>query len=149
VIVPDAGAVEQTLRIAAKPQTVWRYWTDPERVCDWWGETAQLDPRPGGTYRVEMPGGPTMSGEFLELVPYERIVFSFGWEPTDGAPDVAPGATRVEVTLVADAVDTILTVRHTGLPGADAGHHRAGWATYLPRLADAVAQTDTDQDART
>jgi uncharacterized protein YndB with AHSA1/START domain len=85
-----------------------------------------------------MGGGPTMVGEYLELVPHERIVFSFGWEPTEGAPAVAPGSSRVEVTLADDAGDTILTLRHTGLPAAHAEEHHAGWGHFLPRLADAV-----------
>ncbi len=137
---PDTTIVEQTVRISARPETVWRYWTDPQWMCDWWGAAAELDPRPGGTCRVEMSGGPIMRGEYLELVPYERIVFSFGWEPTDGAPHIVPGSTRVEVTLTADADDTIMTLRHTGLPTAHADEHRAGWAHFLPRLTDAIAE---------
>ncbi len=132
----DTRVVEQTLRIAARPETVWQYWTDPDLMADWWG-TAQLDTQPGGTCRIEMDGGPVMRGEFLELVPYERIVFSFGWEPGEGAPPVAPGSTRVEVSLVAHEGDTILTLRHT-LPAAQADHHQAGWAIYLPLLAAAA-----------
>jgi uncharacterized protein YndB with AHSA1/START domain len=132
----ETRVVEQTLRIAARPETVWRYWTDPQLMADWWG-AARLDPQPGGTYVVEMEGGPVMRGEFIELVPYERIVFSFGWEPTEGAPPIAPGSTRVEVSLVAHEGDTILTLRHT-LPAAHADHHRAGWALYLPRLTGAA-----------
>lgn len=138
----DTRVVEQTLRISARPETVWRYWTDPRRMCDWWGAAAELDPRPGGTCRVEMGGGPVMIGEYLELVPHERIVFSFGWEPTDGAPGVAPGSTRVEVTLTADAGDTIMTLRHTGLPAAIADEHRSGWEHFLPMLAAAVDRQD-------
>jgi uncharacterized protein YndB with AHSA1/START domain len=132
----ETRVVEQTLRIAARPETVWQYWTDPQLMADWWG-AARLDPQPGGTYLVEMEGGPVMRGEFLELVPYERIVFSFGWDPTEGAPPIAPGSTRVEVSLVAHEGDTILTLRHT-LPAAAADHHRAGWELYLPRLTAAV-----------
>jgi uncharacterized protein YndB with AHSA1/START domain len=135
----ETGVVEQTLRISARPETVWRYWTDPERMCDWWGAAAQLDPRPGGTYVVEMGGGPVMRGEYLELVPHERIVFSFGWEPTEGAPDVPPGSSTVEITLVPDAGDTILTLRHTGLPAAHADEHLAGWDHFLPLLAEAAS----------
>jgi uncharacterized protein YndB with AHSA1/START domain len=144
----DTRVIEQTVRIAAHPQTVWRYWTDPERMCDWWGTAAELDPRPGGACRIEMGAGPTMSGEYLEVVPYERIVFSFGWQPTNGAPDIAPGSTRVEVTLTADAGDTILTLRHTGLPAAHADEHRAGWALFLPRLAAAVAVVVSEDGGR-
>jgi len=139
VIARESRVVEQTVRIGAEPETVWRYWTDPERMCDWWGEAADLDARPGGTCRVDMGGGgPVMLGEYLELVPYERIVFSFGWEPAAGVPYVAPGSTRVEVTLTADAGDTILTLRHTGLPAEQVDEHRSGWVHFLPRLANAV-----------
>ncbi|MGH9136614.1 MAG: SRPBCC family protein [Acidimicrobiales bacterium] len=137
---PATRSVEQTLRINARPETVWRYWTDPQRMCEWWGAAAELDPRPGGTCRVEMGGGPVMRGEYLELVPHERVVFSFGWDPTDGAPAIAPGSTRVEVTLTDDGGDTIMTLRHTGIPTAHADEHRAGWAHFLPLLADAASR---------
>jgi uncharacterized protein YndB with AHSA1/START domain len=131
----ETTVVEQTLRIRARPEVVWRYWTDAERMGDWWGTAAELDPRPGGSCRVEVGDGAVMRGEFIELVPHERIVFSFGWEPTDGAPAVAPGSTRVEVTLTADGRDTILTLRHTGLPSSLADLHRRGWGQFLPLLA--------------
>jgi uncharacterized protein YndB with AHSA1/START domain len=144
---PETGVVVQTMRISAHPETVWRYWIDPERMCDWWGAAVQLDAQEGGTCRVEMAGGPIMRGEYIELVPFERIVFTFGWEATDGAPDIPPGSTRVEVTLAEDAGDTVLTLRHTGVPVTDAERHREGWALYLPLLADAVART-TGQEAR-
>lgn len=135
---PETRTVEQTLRIKARPETVWRYWTDPERMCEWWGAAAVLDPTPGGACRIEMGGGPVMTGQFIELVPHERIVFSFGWEPTTGAPDLPPGSTRVEVTLAGDGGDTILTLRHTGIPVGWAEEHKAGWGHFLPLLADAV-----------
>ena len=95
---------------------MWHFWTDPERMCEWWGTAEELDARPGGSYVVEMGGGGVMRGEYLELVPYERIVFTFGWENTEGAPDVLAGSTRVEVTLVDDEGDTMMTLRHTGIP---------------------------------
>ena len=133
----EGNVVEQILRIRARPETVWRYWTDPQRICDWWG-AAELDPKPGGIYVVEMGGGPTMRGQFIELVPHERIVFSFGWDPTPGAPAIEPGSTRVEITLLADDDDTIVTLRHTGIPDAAADEHDSGWSHFLPLLAAAV-----------
>jgi uncharacterized protein YndB with AHSA1/START domain len=138
----DAAVVEQTVRIDARPETVWRFWTDPERMCQWWGAAAELDPRPGGTCIVEMGGGGVMRGEYVELVPHERIVFSFGWDPTEGAPDVAPGSSRVEVTLTPDGEGTILALRHSGLPAALRAEHGAGWAHFLPILVAAAARTD-------
>lgn len=131
----DPSIIEQTLHIAARPETVWRYWTDPRAMCDWWGAAAELDPRPGGTCRVEMGGGPVMVGEYVELVPHERIVFTFGWEPGEGIPPIAPGSTRVEVLLTDDDGDTVLTLRHSGLPAAERDQHVDGWAYFLPLLA--------------
>jgi len=134
----DTTVVVQTLRISARPETVWRYWTDPARMCDWWGAAAELDPRPGGTCVVEMDGGGVMRGEYVELVPHERIVFTFGWDPTGSGPVVAPGSTLVEITLTPDGDDTILALRHTGLPIAARDEHRAGWGHFLPLLVAAV-----------
>jgi uncharacterized protein YndB with AHSA1/START domain len=135
----NTTVVEQTLRIAARPETVWRYWTDPERLSDWWGAASELDPRPGGAYVIEMGGGGVMRGEYVELVPHERIVFSFGWDPSEHGPTVAPGASLVEITLTPDGDDTILALRHSGLPAAARDEHRAGWGHFLPLLAAAAA----------
>jgi len=137
-VTESSGVVEQTVRISARPSTVWKYWTDPERLCEWWGSAAELDSRPGGVCRVEMAGGPVMRGEYLELSPYERLVFSFGWEQVNGAPAIAPGASRVEVTLVEDGGDTILTLRHTDIPAIVVDLHGAGWAQFLPLLVEAA-----------
>jgi uncharacterized protein YndB with AHSA1/START domain len=141
------GVFEQTLRIRARPETVWLYWTDPERMCDWWGSAAELAPVPGGTCRVEMGPGdaPVMSGRYLELEPHRRLVFSFGWEPSAHATeaamtDVPPGSSRVEVTLEADGQDTILTLRHHGLPPRRTDAHAAGWTHFLAVLADRAPQ---------
>lgn len=120
----DTTVVEQILRISARPETVWRYWTDPTRMSEWWGAAADLDP---------------MRGEYVELLPYERLVFSFGWDPTEGGPGIAPGSTLVQITLTADGDDTILALRHTGLPTAAREEHRAGWGRFLPLLGAAAS----------
>ncbi|MFN2607503.1 MAG: SRPBCC domain-containing protein [Acidimicrobiales bacterium] len=96
------------------------------------------DPRPGGACVVELGGGGRMRGEFVELVPHERIVFSFGWEATEGAPPIAPGLTLVEVTFTADGEHTVLVLGHTGLPGSARDEHRSGWGHFLPLLATAI-----------
>jgi uncharacterized protein YndB with AHSA1/START domain len=138
--------VEESLRIRARPETVWRYWTEPHRMSEWWGASAELDPRPGGMICVELEFGGVMRGKYVTLEPFERIVFTFGWEPTEGAPDVAPGSTRVEVNLTEDGGDTILTLRHTGIPTAERDTHRSGWGHFLPLLARAAA-VPTDEEA--
>lgn len=134
-------SIEQTTRIAARPRTVWRFFTDPAGLEEWWGP-ATVDPRPGGILRVHMTHGPrpVMRGEFVELVPYERIVFTFGWEPAPGVPDIAPGTSKVEVTLVEDGDGTRLTLRHGGLPTALRLETTEGWAVFLHRLGEVATR---------
>lgn len=145
MIDPRTRDVVQTLRVRARPEIVWRFWTDPRRMCDWWGESAELDPRPGGICVVDLGGGAVMRGEYVELVPHERIVFTFGWQAHEHAPAVAPGTSLVEVTFTDDDGDTIMTLRHTGLPDGETDKHDEGWAHFLHRLVDA---TRSDEEPR-
>lgn len=132
--------IEQTIRIDASPERVWAYFTDAEKLARWWG-SAEVDARPGGLLRVAMDGGPdpVMRGEFVELRPYERLVFTFGWEPAPGVPDIAPGGSRVEVELTPDGDATVVTLRHSGLPATLRGETIVGWRIVLGRLANEAA----------
>ncbi len=133
--------IEQTIRIDASPERVWAYFTDAEKLARWWG-SAEADARPGGLLRVAMDGGPdpVMRGEFVELLPYELLVFTFGWEPGPGVPDVAPGGSRVEVELTPDGDGTVVTLRHSGLPATLRGETTDGWRVVLRRLAVEAAE---------
>ncbi|HEV7888838.1 MAG TPA: SRPBCC domain-containing protein [Acidimicrobiales bacterium] len=135
----EGTTIELSTRIAAPPEVVWRYWTEPERMCEWWGVAADLDPKPGGACRVTMGQGPTMIGEYVELVPHKRLVFTLGWDMAMPNGDaVPPGSTRVEVLLEPDGPETVLTLRHTGLPEGAVGDHTAGWGHFLAALAGAA-----------
>jgi uncharacterized protein YndB with AHSA1/START domain len=134
------GVVEQTVRISARPQTVWRYWTEPDRMRDWWAAEAEVDPRPGGICWVDLADGGTIRGEYVELVPYERIAFTFGWEESRVTDEIPPGSTLVEVTFVEDGGDTVMTLRHSGLPRSVVDLHHAGWGHHLPTLVAAVTK---------
>lgn len=70
------------------PRTlVFKAWTDPRHMAQWWGPAGftnpvcELDVRPGGAIRIDMQapgGGPTfpMRGAFEEVVEPERLVFT-------------------------------------------------------------------------
>src|SRR4051794_22180211 len=103
---PETDSVEYRLKIAARPETVFAYFTDPEKMVRWLGEEATLDPRPGGVCRIvfrlsearvaaaaatflgrerdsklaERSDLGVMTGEYVEVDPYRRIAFSWGWE---------------------------------------------------------------------
>ena len=129
----DPDVLEVSVHIAALPETVFPYFTDPARYVLWMGTEAELQPRPGGVYRVTMGNGVQASGEFLEVEPPRRLVFTWGWNHD---PAVSPGSTRVEVTLAEEDGGTRVVLRHAGLPDSDQrGHHGDGWQMYLGRLA--------------
>ena len=128
--------VEVSIRIDAPPETVFRYFTDRDRMRVWMGVTAEIDPRPGGGYRVNVTGLDTAVGEYVEVVPPERIVWTWGWE---GSATIPPGSTTVEVTLTPDGDATVVHLRHSGLPTEEfEQEHAKGWTHYWSRLAVAA-----------
>jgi len=132
--------IEQRVRIAAPPEAVWRFWTDPQKLCEWWGSAAEVEPHQGGIFRVEMsPDGPVMRGEYLELEPHNRLVFSFGWENNAAGEPMAPGSTRVEVTLTAVGDETDVHLVHRGLPTEQIEPHSEGWQLFVGERLVAAA----------
>jgi uncharacterized protein YndB with AHSA1/START domain len=97
---------------AAPPQLVWRAVTEPDLVRQWWhanrGEITEceIDLRVGGTWRYAMrpTGGEEFAfyGEYLEIVPHERIVQTevFAPFPDDGATNTMTLVERDGATLL-------------------------------------------------
>lgn len=126
--------------IDASPETVFAFFTDPEKLTRWLAVEATLDPRPGGACRQTHVGQDGdrffMRGEFVEVSPPSRVVFTWGFE--NESMEVQPGASTVEVTLEPQDGGTWLRLVHSDLPPADRDNHDAGWSTMLDRLATAV-----------
>src|SRR5262245_32814059 len=144
----DTISVERELAIDASPETVWQFLVDSEKATRWMGQTASFDARPGGEYRVGVVPGHTAAGEFVELDPPRRLVFTWGWEPgheRDNA--VAPGSSTIEIELVRNGDGTRLRFRHYDLPtSAAAESHAHGWDHYLERLVIAAGGDDPGED---
>jgi uncharacterized protein YndB with AHSA1/START domain len=138
-----AATVERELRIAANPETVFDFFVDPDRMIQWMGREAELDPRPGGTFRVDLNGRHISRGEYVEVDRPNRVVFTFGWE--GGTSIVEPGASTVEVNFEADGDGTLLRFQHR-LPEESRDSHGEGWDHYLPRLVTAAGGEDPGDD---
>ena len=91
----------------------------------WQGVAATLGPQRGGAYSVDLEDGIMMEGTFLEVTPFERLVFTFGWA---GHPVASPGSTRVEVTFEPEANGTLVTLTTT-YPPTSATCTRTGGTT--------------------
>ena len=155
---PRETSVEHEVRVAADPEVVFGYFTDPARMIQWMGTAATLDPRPGGVFRLVFHPTPEVNalfgaeadadnvviGEFVEVEPCERIAFTWGYEREHFA--MPPQASAVEVTLTPEGDETVVRLVHRRLPEETAAFHSAGWDVYLPRLAVAAAGGDPGRD---
>jgi len=112
-----------TRRFAAPPEAVFRAHTEPELMRRWLlgpdGWTMPVcvcDARPGGRIRYEWSDGKGngfyLTGEFVELVPFSRIVHVERMHMPDPTPD-----NRVETRFEVDGKGTLMTMRMT-LPDA-------------------------------
>jgi uncharacterized protein YndB with AHSA1/START domain len=112
-----------TRRFAASPELVYRAHTEPALVQKWllgpegWSMPVCIcEARPGGRIRYEWAnakgGGFHLTGEFIELVPFSRIVHVERMHLPDPTPD-----NRVETRFEPDADGTLMTMRMT-LPDA-------------------------------
>ena len=128
-------------RIKARPSIVFDAITTAEGIAQWWGPDAgpvliaEADPRKGGRYRVrfrKLDGTEhESSGEFLEVVPPERVVMSWRWE--GGRED--PNESRVEIVLRLIPEGTEITFTHSLLRDDETRRsHEEGWTGALDKL---------------
>jgi len=136
--------LEREILIDASPETIFTLLTDPQAHLRWLGTEVELDPRPGGVYRVLVAGQHQSGGEFVEVIPNEKVVFTFGWD-VEGNP-IRPGSTTVEYTLHPEGDKTLVRLRHSGLPDDAIGDHTQGWDRYLDRLSIAASGGDAGPD---
>jgi uncharacterized protein YndB with AHSA1/START domain len=126
------------IRIAASPETVFDFFTDPGKMIQWMGRSVELDPRPGGSFRCDINDDAIASGSYLELDRPRRVVFTWGWEGEDSV--TKPGSSTIEVLFEPTGDGTDLRLIHHGLPSVESAEkHRHGWEHYAERLATAAA----------
>ena len=124
-------AITASVRIAASADVVFPYFTDPALAVKWIADAAYLDARPGGTFSIDVRGNPAR-GEYLEIDPPHRVVFTWGIE---GSGDLPPGTSTVEVVLQPDGDETVVTLTHRDLTTQEFRRsHREGWSEFLGRL---------------
>ena len=130
------------------PEKVWRAWTDPQAVKQWFGSgkpdsvlAAEFDLRVGGRFRIAFtgPDGGTneASGVYQEVVPHRRLMFSWAWKST---PD---RVSRITIDLAPKADGTELRFVHDRFFDAKAAsNHQRGWTVMFEQL-DGYIQRDS------
>jgi uncharacterized protein YndB with AHSA1/START domain len=146
----ESGLELRIARVLHAPRAdVFRALTDPDELAKWWGPQGftapyvDFDPRVGESYRIAMqpPVGELfyLTGEFREVDPPARIVYTFRWE--DPTPDDREtvvtlslrerGADATELDLAQEA---FTTEERYAL-------HQGGWSTSLDKLDELVSRS--------
>lgn len=143
-------ALELSHRFEAPPADVFDAWTNPAVLRRWWAAEptwstplAEVDAREGGRYRLSMRTDTgevhTVHGEFSEVRPPERLVYTWSW---DDGPDAAMSgseATVVVVDFVPDGTGTLVRLTHSGFAGDEIlAMHDHGWQAVLANLERTV-----------
>lgn len=126
-------------RFNAAPAKVFAAWIDPEKVKRWMGPgpmkavLAESDPRAGGRYHwiMQSPDGEQhdVSGVYREVVPNERLVFTWAWKSTPERESL------VTVTFKSDGDGTLMTLQHEQFFDEDArNRHSQGWEGALAKM---------------
>ncbi|UUV31412.1 SRPBCC domain-containing protein [Amycolatopsis roodepoortensis] len=144
-----------TRLLDAPRDLVFRVWTDPDHLAHWWGPTGftatscTVNLAEGGKWRICMSNGETdlwASGVYHEIVPPERLVFSFAWEEPAG---FRGHDTLVTVTL-SDLDGKTEMAFHQAIfeTVADRDSHAEGWQSCLSRLVTHLAEHAADASGR-
>lgn len=128
--------LDRTIVIGARRETVFGFFTDDTRWAKWWGAGSTIDARVGGRVYIKYPGNIEVSGEVLEIVSPDRIVFSYGY--ASGTP-FGPGESRVTITLEAQGKGTRLRLAHEFAEEAPRDSHVQGWRFQLSLFANVIA----------
>ena len=126
-------------RLNAPPERVYAAWTDPEKIKRWFGpeqiETlrADADARVGGRFRIVMRGTDgeehDVSGVYREVVPNEKIVFTWAWRSTPERESL------VTVVIKPEGAGSLLTLVHEQFfDEAARDRHEHGWIGCLDKL---------------
>ena len=131
-------------QLKAKPAKVYAAWTHPERILKWFGPdkidvlSAEADARLGGRFRIVMLGADgeehDVSGTCLEVVPNEKLVFTWAWRSTPERQSL------VTVLIKPDGTGSMLTLIHEQFFDEVArDRHREGWSGCFDKLENYLA----------
>ena len=133
--------LEMQRTLPAASEIVFDAFSDPSRLAKWWGPrgftipSVEVEAREGARYRIEMqpPDGDAffLAGEFREVEPPGRLVFSFLWEE----PDPDDVETLVELSFESRGESTVVTLRQGRFKTEERRElHRGGWSDSFDKL---------------
>lgn len=121
------------------PEMIWKAWTEPQYMSRWFGSDpnghvlkASADPRVGGVFSVTFADSDgtqhTASGEYLEVEPYSRLVFTWHWRSEPGH------SSKVTVVLTPREDGVTMRFEHAGIGYGSSHDYEQGWRQTFDKL---------------
>jgi uncharacterized protein YndB with AHSA1/START domain len=127
-------------RFNAPPEKVYAAWADPEKLAQWFGPAsvepgsvkADIDLRAGGRYRISFNANGDyneVGGVYREVVPNERLVFTWAWHSTPERESL------VSISIKSEAGGSLLVFKHEQFADTVArDNHERGWNEFFAKL---------------
>lgn len=134
-----------TRRFSAAPEKVYAAWADPQRLVQWFGPgsveegsvKADIDLRVGGRYRISFRANGDyneVGGIYREVVPNQKLVFSWAWHSTPERESL------VTISIRPEGSGTLLVFSHAQFADEKArDSHQRGWTDLLGKLETYLA----------
>jgi uncharacterized protein YndB with AHSA1/START domain len=134
-----------TRRFSAAPEKVYAAWADPQRLMQWFGPAAveegsvkaDIDLRVGGRYRISFSANGNyneVGGVYREVVPNQKLVFSWAWHSTPERESL------VTISIRPEGSGTLLVFNHAQFVDEKArDNHQRGWTELLAKLESYLA----------
>jgi uncharacterized protein YndB with AHSA1/START domain len=131
----------------APRERVWREWTQPDCFSDWFGgaqadvppDSVAMDVRAGGAWRLTMRFGASVihwKGEFVEVRPPERLVFTVTDRPDDERREIV----TVELAELGDGRTEMRFEQRGHMRPEDYERTGAGWGTFFERIDERLRE---------
>jgi uncharacterized protein YndB with AHSA1/START domain len=147
-----SNRIEREILIEAPVEVVWGVVTEPNQICGWFSDAAEIDLRPGGEGTLSWDQKATNERATVRIH-VESVepphTFSFRWVHPAGTQARPGNSLLVEFTLIAEGENTRLRLVERGLLEMDwseeakakyADEHGKGWDVHLASLRDYVSR---------
>jgi uncharacterized protein YndB with AHSA1/START domain len=142
-----AHTVQIEKHIAARPEFVFRCFTEPRLLSQWWAArtdanvSAQIQLEVGGEFRIsyQTRDGNTRvtTGRYTEITRAQRLSFTWKWGELNSHAE----QTNVSIEFIADGHHTKIKLTHGQFDtSSDCAAHKAGWSASLSFMDDVTKQ---------
>jgi uncharacterized protein YndB with AHSA1/START domain len=136
-------SVKISWRFSVPPGRVWKAWTDPELLKQWFGSdpngsviSATVDLRINGSFEVAFMNsdntGHTCMGTYREIDPNRKLVFTWTWKERPGVVEL------VTVLLEKDHDGTVMSFKHAEIDPGTTHDYEVGWKRTFEKLQNVL-----------